>query len=177
MKKLALLLCSVRLIAMEQQLMRIEQHAVMAPGRLGHVEIYHDDESFTVRKDNIFTKVENAHVSPLLKNLVKNKMLSKFSHDGYITVSQMDNEEFKLDATLRLTGGGPGGASAGFYIGKFLTYGVCHGAIQVASWFTGPAAPTLSTAAHLTAQPAIEGASNVVGLCLGLIGGMLTGPA
>ena len=72
--------------------------------------------------------------------------------------------------------GGVGGASAGFYFGKFLTLFVGHGAIQVVAIASGPLyLPTLA-ALEGTLLPHIEVASNVVGLGTGIIVGTTTGP-
>ena len=173
MKKLFLtILCAFPLVGME----RIKE--VRASSKLGDIDLRHDDNGLYIMKDGEAQPIERHQCNKLLRELIASKKIKEFQEHGYISVNELDNEELIVRANVNgLKGAGPGGATAGFLVGKFVTYGVCHGALQVMSWFAGPAAPAIGTAAHLTAHPFIEAASNQVAIGCGIIGGILTGPA
>ena len=88
----------------------------------------------------------------------------------------MNNGEFNLKSHGRLRGGGAGGATVGFYAGKFLVHFVGHGAMLVAAACTGPAAPATLAALEATFAVPLEAASNIGGLAGGVVGGVATGP-
>lgn len=79
-----------------------------------------------------------------------------------------------------MKGGGIGGATAGVFIGKFVTHFVAQVGIGVATAGVAivcpPAAVPFFYAAEATIAPAVEVASNTVAIGCGVIGGVATGP-
>lgn len=141
------------------------------------LKLYKSNDRVYVQDDEAAYRVQPVNMNALMREVIQRNATSQFSKAGYIRINKLDEGQYQLLAKVRGEGGGAGGANAGFIFGKFLTYGVCHGAIYLSSCISGPAQPVASTAVHLTAHPYIEAASNKVGIICGLIGGILTGPA
>lgn len=102
------------------------------------------------------------------------------SSTGYIVVNQMSDGEYVLRANIRLLGGGLFGASAGAWVGKFVVYGVCHGAIGLvafgATCVGGPVAGyAVAGGLESTFGTAIEILSTTAALACGIAGGVATG--
>lgn len=154
---------------------RINPSSVRTPHRLGDVELYHDKNGFIVLQDNKKHVIEKRFMDPTSRTITK-EQLKSFLKLGYFTLNQTNDGTFTLKAHHRLTGGGVGGATTGFYIGKFITYFVCHGAIVVVAGLTGPAAPATFAGLEGCLAPHIELASQVTSLAGGMIGAVITGP-
>jgi len=175
MKLFLTLLCAFPLIGMEME--RVRPENIVAPKRLGTIDLRHDDNGLYVIKDGQAQPIERRQCDEVLRNIIALKKIKEFQDDeGYISVNERNNK-LALEAQGRIKGGGPGGATAGFLIGKGLTYGVCYGGIWLVSLFAGPAAAPTALTAGKVATPFIELASNKVGIGLGILGGILTGPA
>ena len=155
----------------------IDPRAFFVPERLGNVSLYHDDSGFSIESSLGIFSIQPWFVDKLLRGITKEKLVRLLAAGAYLAVAKIgDGDEYSLKLKGRLNGGGPGGATAGFYIGKFLTHFVAHSAILVAGALTGPAAPATILSLEATFGPAIEAASNGVGLGCGLLGAVATGP-
>lgn len=140
--------------------------------------VMYTNQRFILVKEHEVIALQQSDVDEQLHKIHTCKDLAEYlSHGNALKIIKNEQGTYRLEALIKLKGGGAGGATAGFLVGKFLTYGICHGGLQVVSWFAGPAAPAVGTAAHLTAHPFIELASNKVGIGFGILGGILTGPA
>lgn len=172
MKHLLLSLLLLPVVAMSMQ---IEQHQISAPSALGALKLLRTEDGFSVLKNNVEHEVKSHDVDPVLKKLT-NKQLASVLAGTRIRVTQFDNEDYKLALSAGLKGGGFGGATFGFYAGKFTILFLGHGTMQVAALLTGPAyLPTLAALEGCFAIP-LHAASNVVGLGCGITGAVLTGP-
>jgi hypothetical protein len=144
------------------------------------VKLYSDKKNFFVENEDAAYRVENHNVNPLLKELANRNALVKFKDAGYIRINKLEDGKYELAAKVRGEGGGPGGATAGVVVGKFLTYTIGYGLLNLvaapAAAASGPLAPGVQVGANLVAAPFIESASNVVGIGCGIIGAILTGP-
>ncbi len=81
-----------------------------------------------------------------------------------------------MKSNIRGEGGGLGGATAGFYIGKYGTYAVGHGGIVIASAMTGWGCVATFIALEGQCAAPIEMASNIAALAGGIALGAATGP-
>jgi hypothetical protein len=126
-------------------------------------------------KGSKIRKINSYDVDPVLRKM-NDEQLVKALVGAKIRVSQFSNKDYKLELAGGLKGGGVGGATLGFYAGKFLVHFIGHGTILVVSALTGPAAPATAAALEATFLPAIEAASNVGGIAGGIIGGTASGP-
>ncbi|HEX2977886.1 MAG TPA: hypothetical protein VHO47_02090 [Candidatus Babeliales bacterium] len=149
--------------------------SLLASHKLGAVQLEKDDKGFHILQNGKKTPVNSYDVDPLLRKMNCDQ-LKAFQKHGYVTGKKLSNGEYTIKAHVRGKGGGIGGASAGFYLGKFSVYFVGHGAILIAAACTGPAFPVTFKALELTLSPAIEAASNTVAIGCGVIGGTATGP-
>lgn len=89
--------------------------------------------------------------------------------------------ELTLSEISCVSGSGAGGATAGFWTGKFLTHLVAQAGIAlvtgVVSIVATPAVgATVGLALEHTIAPVVEVTSNVVALGLGITGAVATGP-
>ena len=155
----------------------ISSSAVFASKRLGEIKLFHNEKGFHVLHNDKMHYVQPCFTDKIVRKAtpLEIKDFQKVGK-GYFAINQMSNGEFELKVKDRLCGGGVGGATIGFYIGRFGTYFLLHGAIGVASALTGPAA--LATFAGLEAcfAPHIEATAQLVSLAGGIIGGVATGP-
>lgn len=166
--------------AMEEgSLVKIKQSSLMAPASLGSIEVFHDQDGFHVMKDDERHDVKNYFVDPLLRKANK-KTLKKFQKVGYLSVKQMSDGEFSLTANTRLLGGGVGGATAGFWIGRFVTQTIGYGIVAIVALPALAGGPFVYSGVVMglagTCAPLIESASNVVAIGTAVIGGTITGP-
>lgn len=149
----------------------------LVPERLGQLTLIHTNNSFYVDRDDDDApqQIQNCFLDKELRGISSEK-LEKFLDVGYVSLSQMSDGQYSLQAHVRGNGGGPGGATAGFYLGKFLTHFVGHGTIFIVACCTGPAFPVTLASLEATFAVPIEAASNVVALGTGIAGAVVTGP-
>ncbi len=143
-----------------------------------NVKLYHSDElGFTVKKPGGLLKVLPKYdVDPMLRGK-KSALIQAFCEKGgYISLNEMNNGDFSLRSHARGLGGGPGGATVGCYLGKFLVSFVGHGAIQIVAFASGPAYLATLAGLEATFGPQIEAASQIGAITGGIIGGVATGP-
>jgi hypothetical protein len=144
------------------------------------VELFYDKEGFIVQKGDKAKRVNSYDTDALFRNTTLENV-GKFSALNKFVVKELDNGDYIISPQMGLNGGGPGGASAGFFTGKFLVHLVAQTGIVIisagAALVGGPAAGiAVGVALEKTVAPAVEVASNVVGLAGGILGGVATGP-
>lgn len=106
MKRLLLLLISLPLIGMD----RIDPKNIQAPSKLGHLEVFHDDEGIYVHHNGQRKTIERHQCDTTLRKLIAAKKLKEFQEqDGYIKINTMgeENDDLALSAKVRGPGGGP----------------------------------------------------------------------
>ncbi len=169
------LLLSLLLFPLAAMGMQIEQHQISAPSALGVFKLLRTEDGFSVLKNNVEHEVKSHDIDPVLKKLTRDQLVTVLAGTR-IRVTQFDNEDYKLALAGGLKGGGVGGATFGFYAGKFTVLFLGHGAMQVAALATGPAYfPTLAALEGCFALQ-LHAASNIVGLAGGIAGAVATGP-
>jgi hypothetical protein len=161
------LIASLLLITSLSQAMKVSN--------LQQEDLFHANGKFHIVYKDQAQVIDNHWVDKPLRGIDQEK-LKKFLKNGYISVHKMDNGEFNLKSNMRITGGGVGGATVGFYAGKFSVYFVGHGAMYIAALCTGPAFPVTLAALESTFIVPLEAASNAAGLAGGMVGGVATGP-
>lgn len=173
MKKLLLIaLCSLNLCA---DVAKIANKAFFVPNELGKLDFYFEDDQFIAIRGDEAQIIPSYRIDKQIRG-INSEQLEEFLHVGYISVSENEHHEISLQSHVRGLGGGLGGANAGFLIGKFLTYAIGYGVVNVVAAFSGPAFLGVVPAANLMAAPFIEGWSNSIGLGCGILGAILTGP-
>jgi hypothetical protein len=112
-----------------------------------------------------------------LNNKEAAKLAALLATTAYLSVGKMSNGEYSIQAKTRLPGGGPGGATAGFWVVRAGISVLGHGTLAVISSLAGPAAgPGVFVGLETTFGPMIESAANVGGLAAGIVTGVATGP-
>ena len=149
--------------------------SVFVPHALGSAQLYHGPKGFYVHHDNKMKRIQKCFTDPVIRNITS-QQANDFHTVGHFHLTQMNVGEYSLNAKPRLIGGGAGGATVGFYVCKFATYFVCHGAIIVVSALTGPAAGATFAGLEACFAPHIELASQATSLAGGIIGAVATGP-
>lgn len=180
MKQLLLaLFCASSIVSLTAVDLVVGQQGLFVPNKLGSLEVVKTKQGFQIIKGDARHKVDT---DEMLKKLNK-KQLAKFlnTRAGYIAVSQLDNGDYRLNAKVRGLGGGPGGATVGFIVGKATVQIVGHGTIGVIAGVVGVFNPIAGTAVGYALEAAlalpIEVASNTIGLASGIALGAATGPA
>ena len=163
------------LVKSDEKKIHIQPTFVFVPSRLGSVDLYHGKKGFSVIHENKKHKIESPFTDPMVRNITP-EQLKAFLNNGRLSINQTTDGTFLLKANTRTVGGGVGGATTGFYVGKFLHYFVCHGAIIVVSALTGPAAPATFAGLEACLAPHIELTSHATSLAGGIIGGVISGP-
>lgn len=130
MKKILGILCiTSSIFAMELDVVkshRIEE--VFVPDRLGSLELYYNNKGFSVYQDDKKHDIKKYHTDKMLRNINK-KQLKGFLKGGYLSLNQMDDGEFSLQAKGRVNGGGPVLGFVAYWITKCLCYGTIGAAV------------------------------------------------
>lgn len=143
-----------------------------------------DENGFSVLKDGTLYPVENGFVDPLIRDQSKEEIVEALSK-GLIrfNINELqggNSPEFTIRANCNLDGGGVAGGTIGFYLGKFLVYGVANTLIGITSVPLMIVCPPAGAVWHASALGAlaipIEATSNVVGIGLGIAGAAASGP-
>lgn len=156
--------------------MLIQPSSTFIPQQLGDVKIYHSQKDFYVKTNNIKHPVKSCFVDKEVRKIGKEQLKQFLADGGYLSLNEMSDGSFSLNANKRLPGGGVLGASIGAFLGKAAVYVVCHGAIQVAGVLSGPAYPVTVLALESWFAVPIEGASMAGAVAGGMIGAVATGP-
>ncbi len=149
---------------------------VMLPMATSAMQVERDQEGYRVHDEHGSHTVKNYDVDALLRKLGRQQLKQFLAQGGRIRAKRLDNGDYVLRAYVPGPGGGPIGATVGFFLGKGAVEVVGHGGIWLVSFVAGPAQPALHIALEATLGPVIEGTSNVVGLGCGIAGGVATGP-
>lgn len=96
-----------------------------------------------------------------------------FQAGGKFNIKEHSNGEYSLQAHIPLLGGGAGGATVGFWVGRFLGYGIIAGVGAVVTWSTGG---TVTAVAGATMLPVAEAFVMKMSLAGAILGGAFTGP-
>ncbi|KKP35373.1 MAG: hypothetical protein UR26_C0006G0057 [candidate division TM6 bacterium GW2011_GWF2_32_72] len=121
--------------------------------------------------------VQNCFVDKELRNRTQQEIIEYLNSGCCIFVKKYSDGQYAIQGHVGLPGGGVGGATVGFWGGKFLVHFVGHGIIGVVSALTGPFSTATAGGLEACFFPIIESASNVVGLGAGMALAVLTGPA
>lgn len=138
-----LLLCSQALSAME--LTTFSRDAVHAPTSLGDIELVADSHNFFVKKNGMLNRVQRYDVDQTLREAHKKQAIQQLLKNGYVSVSQYNNGDYKLNVHGRVNGGGP-------IVGYLL-----YGAVKLVSYsaLTGVAAGAVTAGAAVVAPGAV----------------------
>ena len=127
-KTLLLLMVSLPLCAMENQIVRINDSHVQSSSDMSMVSVYHDPSGFSVVVDGQIHAIPHHNLNAPLRD-INQARLSALLDSAYLRVKRYDNGEFALDANGRIHGGGPIVAAIGY------------GIVKAAGWaFVGAAA-------------------------------------
>jgi len=181
MRKIFLLACLfVAHSSVDAKTIEIQETSVLSPSSLGEIKVFHDEDGFSVEQDGEMFFVEKCWIDSSLQD-ISSEELEEYLTSGKIFVNQMEDGEFSLRTRLFLKGGGAGGATFGFWLGRAIVYGTVAVASTVATVVAAPVVGTVAagaavTAAVATVAPVIEGAAQVASLAGGILGGTATGP-
>jgi len=155
----------------------IQSSSFSAPTGLGNIKLFHNEKGFHVLHNDKIHQIQPCFTDELVRKAtsLEIKDFQKIGK-GYFAITQMGDGQFELKVLERVRGGGAGGAAIGFYIGRFGTYFVAHGAILIVSALSGPLAPATFAGLEACFAPQIEAASQVASLAGGIIGAVATGP-
>lgn len=145
-----------------------------------NVRLFFDKDGFCINRSGFTYRVSRNDTDRLFHDK-KVESIYKFTLMHKFKLVQFLNGDIIIKPQIGLNGGGPGGATAGFYTGKFAVHLTAQAGIAVvatgAAIAGGPAAGVaVGVALEKTIAPTVEVASNVVGLGTGILGGVATGP-
>jgi hypothetical protein len=138
-------------------------------------KLFYNKDGFFVSDEYGIHQIKPYEIDKIFHGKRVNQII-RYLLNGKFYLSRYQEGEYKISSHGSLNGGGIGGATAGFYIGKALTHVVGHGAIQLVAICTGPGYFVTVTALEGILAVPIETASNVVGLGTGILGGTASGP-
>jgi hypothetical protein len=177
---LLLLFVSVNAVAQELGIVDCTKLPVMVPERLGSVELYHNNEGFHVVHKNEYRQIKPHFMDKELRKINKHQLAGLLAH-GYLSLNQMSDNEFSLEANVRGLGGGGVGATVGVWVGWTVTNVVGHGTIFLACRAADIVVPGSGAAAetglHIAATPVITAAAKAIAIASGVLLGTVTGPA
>lgn len=102
----------------------VDDRSLFVPTRLGKISVIHNEEGFYIQKNNIRHEVKNYWLDPSLRD-ASSERLGAFLKHGYLSVNQLDDEEFTIKAQARGLGGGP-------VLGILAGLGTCVGVVGCA---------------------------------------------
>lgn len=147
---------------------------MIACASMNAMQLTHKGNDFFV--DN--TKIERAFIDKELRGIDNVKLAKLAAAGATLKLAKLNNsEDYALHLGAPLNGGGALGATIGFWTGKILVHGTAQILMHVAALATGPAYPVTLATLQTTLLVPVEAASNTVGLGLGILGGVATGPA
>jgi len=101
------LLLVTALSAMESTSKFTETFNIQKSHKLKQTYLLKTPQGFAVVKNKTVQPIKFHDIDPLLKKLNTNEKLSKFLENGYLSLSQYNNGDYKLTAKVRGLGGGP----------------------------------------------------------------------
>lgn len=164
----------------DNKTLHVKPTSIFARSDVGNFDLYHDNSGFTVIQDGKMFPIER-HSLDLVLRKIDHKQLKKFQKLGYIHVKKNDENQFSLVSNLRVRGGGAGGATAGFWLGRLAAQTVGYGIVALVAlpaMVGGPVAYSVAVAGLAgTCAPLIESASHIVAIGTAITAGVATGPA
>jgi hypothetical protein len=142
----------------------MSKSSVMAPERLGNVVLCHDDDGFSVIKDDKSYPVKNYWVDKSIRN-IDTQTLKAFLAKGYLALNQMSDGEYTINSKVRALGGGPITGAILYSLTKGTCYGVGVAALgtSVAAVGTGLAGAAVGAGVAAVASGAGTTSSIVAG--------------
>lgn len=116
-------LFSMQLDIVKQEKFHIKPCQLFIPERLGNIDLFHSEKGFYVIKEDKSHEVKKYFTDPLIRNMSK-KQLRTFLDNGYLSVNEMNDGEYSLQAKGRIKGGGPILGTAAYWTTKVICYGV-----------------------------------------------------
>ena len=151
----------------------ISRQSISMPLALRNIEITHKDNKFYV--DDM--PIANHRLDKELRNISTDKLSKILTANAYLHVNKsQNNEEYAIALQHRLQGGGIFGANAGAWLGVVGTKVIGHGILYLVSCGAGPGQPAALIALEATFGPAITAASVKVGIGMGVLGAVASGP-
>ncbi len=152
------------------------------PQRLGKVGLGYKDGDFYSLTEQGLRKVQRADVAKPLRG-IKPDNLEKLLKLCTLSINKCGDEDYSIKAYPRLHGGGAGGATAGFWIGRTLGYGIVVGGVAIVCspllLIPGAGPPAYASAVKtgwFVTAPVAEGLSNSLAVGMGIAGAVATGP-
>jgi hypothetical protein len=104
-------------------LIELDRESIVSPTRLNHLSVFHDAEGFIILDKHINIRVKPHNLDKELRNISSRDLatLMTASH-RYISLKEIDGEDYKLELNERIIGGGPGGAILGWFCGFLGTF-------------------------------------------------------
>lgn len=144
------------------------------------VKFFHNGKNFFVKeKHQAIKQIHNYDVDPLLEKMTPDQLDTFQKTAGFLVAKRLSNGEYKLNAHVKVLGGGPVGANIGFWTAKAAVWTVGHGTIVAISTGVGTVLGPVAggyTAKVLesTLSAPIEYASNVAAISAGIFVGAST---
>lgn len=152
-------------------------------GRIRDVTINACTHTFVKVTPEEFKKITNSieQISTYeLDNEPIQEIVSQLTPGGYLEITQMSDDSYRIYARARLFGGGAWGATVGFWVGKVLIYGAAYIATKVICGGVGLLCPEAEGftkyVVGLLSASSIEAGSNAIGLATGIAASVITGP-
>ena len=101
--------------------LRVQEHSVFVPEKLGNVDLYHDDAGFHIVKDDKVFPIQKCFIDSPIRNMTK-KQLHNYQRYSYFALNQMNEGEYTLKAKHRLQGAGPILGSFMYWLTKTVCY-------------------------------------------------------
>jgi hypothetical protein len=167
MKKiLSLLLVSSSIFSMQEIV--IKQTSVFVPQKLGSVDVCYNKKGFSLIKDGKKHEVKKYFTDKKLHGITK-EQLNAFLENGYLSVNQMNDGEYSIQAKGRINGGGPILASIAYW----ATKATCYGAIAlIAKEAPAEVAIGATVGGVPTVVAGVETASTAIGALFAMIPGL-----
>jgi len=166
--------------SVDAKTIEIQESSILSPSFLGEVKVFHDEDGFSVEQNGETFFVEKCWTDSSLQD-ISSEDLEEYLTSGKIFVNQMEDGEFSLRTKLLLKGGGAGGATFGFWLGRAVVYGTVAVVSTVAVVVAAPVVGTVAagaavTAAVATVAPIVEGVAQVASVAGAIAVGTGTGP-
>ncbi len=127
--------------------LRVPEHSVFVPKKLGGIDLYHDDAGFHIVKDDKVLPIQKCFIDSPIRNMTK-KQLHNYQRYSYFALNQMKEGEYTLKAKHRLQGAGPILGTFMYWLTKTLCYTTAIAGTGVIVGATGGSAAGLVMATN-----------------------------